>query len=78
MGFWVEVENKKTSRQKVRRFDTALLAMGKRVGLSFAEINELSVQDLLDFVGDYTGAGDEDEGPQMATQEDIDRFYSGL
>lgn len=78
MGFWVEVENKKTSRQKVRRFDTALLAMGKRVGLSFAEINELSVQDLLDFVGDYAGAGDEDEGPRMATQEDIDRFYSGL
>lgn len=59
-----------------------LIALGKRAGLSLAEINEFRTQDLLDYVKAYTGETQtkttEITGRRMATQEDIDRFYSGL
>lgn len=43
------------------------------MGLSFLEMNELRVEDLLDMAGVFSGA--EDSGPHEATQADIDAFY---
>lgn len=85
MGFWVEEierhrpEGSDSSQENIR-LDLMLLALGKRAGLSFAEINELTSQDLLDFVNIFTGSKEEvrRETRRMATQEDIDRFFTGL
>lgn len=51
-----------------------IIAIAKRAGLSFMELNEFSVQDLLDYVHAFTGA--KDGRPRMATQADIDKFYA--
>lgn len=59
------------------RFDLELLAVGKRMGLSFDEMNLLRVRDLIDFVNAYTAGfkkGDDEETVREATQEDIDNF----
>lgn len=91
MGFFVE-ENSQQQKQwqesssgaELQGIDLGmeLIALGKRVGLSLAEINEFRTQDLLDYVKAYTGETQtkttEITGRRMATQEDIDRFYSGL
>ena len=58
-----------------RRVEIDVLAIGKRIGLSFAEMNELRIVDLFDLAKTY--AGSKDEGPRMATQADIDAFYRG-
>ncbi|MBC2722342.1 hypothetical protein [Desulfosporosinus sp.] len=55
------------------RLDLELLAIGKRTGLSFAEINEFRVCDLLAYSKSYVGDGDSKE--REATQKDIDVFY---
>lgn len=55
-------------------FALELLVLGKKCGLSLAEMNEFRVRDLLDFVEIYTGA--KEKRPRMATQEDIDAFFS--
>lgn len=49
------------------------MSIGKKIGLSFAEINELGLKDLIDLAKDYSGA--EDDKPKDATQDDIDAFY---
>ncbi|MGG1673324.1 hypothetical protein ACIFOE_22335 [Paenibacillus sp. NRS-1783] len=51
-----------------------LLAIGKRIGLSFAEINDLRCQDLIDLARSYTGSDDQEKSKD-ATQVDIDAFY---
>lgn len=56
------------------RIDLEWIAVGKKAGLSLAEINEFRIQDLADFVEIYTGA-DKDK-PRNATQEDIDKFFA--
>lgn len=55
------------------RLDVDLLAIGKKVGLSFGEMNELRVVDLLDLARSYTGS--KQDAPRDATQHDIDAFY---
>lgn len=50
------------------------MALGKRVGLSFQEINDLTASELIDFARFYSGS-EEDEGPREADQDDIDSFY---
>jgi CO dehydrogenase/acetyl-CoA synthase beta subunit len=52
-----------------------LLAIGKKAGLSFVEMNELSVSDLLELARSF--AGNDEDKPREATQEDIDAFYGG-
>ena len=54
--------------------DLDLIAIAKRSGLSFTEVNEFTVQELLDYVSAFTGA--KDDRPRMATQADIDKFYA--
>ncbi|MGG4499022.1 hypothetical protein [Brevibacillus reuszeri] len=50
-----------------------ILSVGKRIGLSFMEMNDLRIRDLFDLVKSY--AGGKDDEPRNATQPDIDAFY---
>jgi hypothetical protein len=55
--------------------DLELLAIGKKAGLTFDEMNLLRVRDLLKFVQIYTGSGNEEtETVRQATQADFDRW----
>jgi hypothetical protein len=60
--------------EQPERLDLELIAIGKRTGLSFSEMNELRVRDLLAYADIYIGK--KAEKARMATQEDIDRFFS--
>jgi len=53
--------------------DLELLAMGKKTGLTFEEMNLFRVRDLLKFVQIYTG-NDEETEVRQATQADFDAF----
>lgn len=55
------------------RMDLELLAIGKKTGLTFDEINMFRVRDLIKFVQIYTGKDEETEVRQ-ATQADFDRW----
>ncbi|GED71362.1 hypothetical protein BRE01_50640 [Brevibacillus reuszeri] len=50
-----------------------ILSVGKRIGLTFMEMNDLRIRDLFDLVKSYAG-GREDE-PRNANQSDIEAFY---
>ncbi len=62
-----------TESDPPERMDLELLAIGKKAGLSFDEMNLLRVRDLLKFVQIYTGKDEETEVRQ-ATQADFDGF----
>lgn len=53
--------------------EISLLFMAKKVGLSYDELNQMTLQDLFDFVDMWIG--EENDAPREATQGDIDRFY---
>ena len=55
------------------RMDLELLAIGKKAGLTFDEINMFRVRDLIEFVRIYTGDNNENTERQ-ATQSDFDSF----
>jgi hypothetical protein len=67
-------ENNEIATERPERLDLELLAIGKRTGLSFMEINELRVCDLFAYADIYIGK--KAKKARMATQEDIDRFFS--
>jgi hypothetical protein len=67
-------ENNDTTYEQPERLDLELIAIGKRTGLSFSEMNELRVRDLLAYADIYIGK--KEKKARMATQEDIDRFFS--
>ena len=50
-----------------------MIANGLKMGLSFDEMNELRVRDFIKLADIYTGKIE--QGPRMATQEDIDRLF---
>lgn len=56
-------------------YEVSLLVMAKRMGLSFDELNMMTLQDFMDFAEMWTG---EYETEYEATQADIDRFYSSM
>jgi hypothetical protein len=60
--------------EQPERLDLELLAIGKRTGLSFIEMNEFRVRDLIAFANIYPGK--KESKARMATQEDIDRFFA--
>lgn len=76
MGFFVEAEETLETQSDVQpaRFDLKLLAVGKCAGLSFEEINELRIRDLLAYVDEL--AEDHKSKSRMATQADIDAFFA--
>lgn len=56
-------------------FETDLLALAKRVGLSFEELRGFRMDSFFDYTAIYLGI--EDDAPKEATQEDIDTFFGG-
>ncbi|WP_240371685.1 hypothetical protein [Anoxybacteroides rupiense] len=64
--------------EQPERPDLELLVIGKRAGLSFDEINELTVNDLLKYVNVYVemANGKPKTRRKMATQADIDAFFA--
>lgn len=50
-----------------------MIALAKRIGLSFTELNELRVADLFALADSYFGVKNEDS--HEATQDDIDAFF---
>ena len=76
-AFFVEESNNKSkSDRNPERLDLELISIGKRTGLSFEEMNEFRVRDLLAYARVFTGAGKEDDKPRKASQKDINTFYS--
>ena len=81
-GFFVEESEQQTNDDTVyeppERPDLELLVIGKRVGLSFDEINELTVNDLLKYVNIYVDmeTGKPKPRRRAATQADIDAFFA--
>jgi hypothetical protein len=71
-------QNVDIERDKPERPDLELLVIGKRAGLSFEEINELTVNDLLKYVNIYVDmeTGKRKQRRRMATQADIDAFFA--
>lgn len=55
-------------------FEVSLLVIAKKLGLTFEELNLMTLQDFIDYVDLWTDEHEETEC--MATQEDIDSFYS--
>ena len=55
------------------RMDLELLAIGKKAGLTFDEMNLFRVRDLLKYIQIYTG-NDEGTEVRQATQADFDRW----
>jgi hypothetical protein len=55
------------------RMDLELLAIGKKAGLTFDEMNLMRVRDLLKYIQIYTG-NDEGTEVRQATQADFDRW----
>ena len=70
--------NDNESYEPPERQDLELLVIGKRSGLSFDEINELTVNDLLKYVNIYVDmeTGKRKQHSRMATQTDIDAFFA--
>lgn len=56
-------------------YEASILVMAKKVGLSFEELNLMTLQDFVDFI-DLWMEEPEEETERMATQQDIDSFYS--
>ena len=67
-------DNGEPSDSEPDRMDLELLAIGKKAGLSFEEMNLFRVRDLLKFVQIYTGNNEETETVRQATQADFDRW----
>jgi hypothetical protein len=67
-----------TDYEQPERPDLELLVIGKRAGLSFDEMNELTVNDLLKYVNIYVDMATGKRKPRrrMATQADIDAFFA--
>lgn len=70
-------QNDDTVYEPPERPDLELLVIGKRAGLSFDEINELTVNDLIKYVNVYIemATGKSKTRRKMATQSDIDAFF---
>ena len=67
-------DNGEPSDTEPERMDLELLAIGKKTGLTFEEMNLFRVRDLLKFVQIYTGNDEETETVRQATQADFDRW----
>lgn len=53
-----------------------MLVSAKKIGMSFEEVNMLTVADLLEMFNTYIGASATDhKGRRKATQEDIDKMF---
>ena len=60
------------SQPSPERLDVEWIALGKHLGLSFAELNDLRIVDLVDLHEAYFGDGTKQK---EATTADIDRLF---
>lgn len=56
-------------------YEVSILAMAKKVHLSFEELNMLTMNDFMDFI-DITLGDTEQVVEREANQNDIEKFYS--
>lgn len=83
MAFFVPLEllerqqerNQKRS-DPIERTDLLLLANGKKMGLSFSEINTFRVRDFIEFTDIYFAGESSGNTHRTATQADIDALLS--
>lgn len=76
-GFFVPVTKRQTEQKENKEtFELDVMAIGKRIGLDFTEMNQLRVRDLFGLADSYTGKEDKKAQEKDATQSDIDAFYS--
>jgi hypothetical protein len=66
-------DNGEPSDTEPDRMDLELLAIGKKAGLTFDEMNLFRVRDLLKYIQIYTG-NDKGTEVRQATQADFDRW----
>lgn len=67
-------KNNKSESEPVENVEIVLLVMAKRVGLSFIELNELSLNDVLIFSRLFFGV--KSKQAKKAAQADIDRLLA--
>lgn len=53
--------------------EIGILVTAKKMGLSFEELNMLTLDDYIAFTDKWVGS-EKEENVRMATQEDIDRY----
>lgn len=69
---------KKSQSQRksdLENYETSLLVIAKRVGLSFDELNQMTLDEFFDYVDIWVGGDTSESGPKQATQSDIDAFF---
>jgi len=65
--------SKSPSQSERDNFEISLLVIAKRVGLSFDELNQMTLDEFFNYVDIWVG--DDANEPRPATQADIDAFY---
>ena len=71
-------KNQNQSRNQIQadRIDLVLLDNGKKIGLSFEEMNNMRVCDLLEMIEIDIGGGIQNRSAPKATQRDIDKLFA--
>ena len=67
-----KLNNKASKNTDTDDVEIGILVTAKRMGLSFDELNLLSLQDYLIFVDKWIGK--EENGTRQATQADIEKY----
>ena len=70
-----EQEQKNNKKIETDRLDLLLLSNGKKIGLSFREMSQLRVRDLMKMVDIDIGGGVQNKSAPRASQRDIDRLF---
>lgn len=69
-------KNQSPRKSDLDNFEVSLLVIAKRVGLTFDELNQFTLDEFFDYVDIWVGDNeDESATPRQATQADIDAFY---
>lgn len=71
-------KNRKKNQRKsdLENYEVSLLVIAKRVGLTFDELNQMTLDEFFDYVDIWVGDNDDKSAaPRQATQADIDAFF---
>lgn len=70
---------KKSQSQRksdLENYEVSLLVIAKRVGLTFDELNQMTLDEFFNYVDIWVGDDDDKSAaPRQATQADIDAFF---
>lgn len=65
-----------SKKSDLENYEIDLIVIAKRVGLSYEELNQMTLDEFFDFVDAWVGEVDnKSAAPRKATQADIDAFY---